>query len=481
MNLALTKIGKTITSADKTTLKFRRPPLSITLISLALLVAAGALFAFRQKSVTLEVDGRQQSVTTLSLTVGSLLKELGVVYSEADAIQPSTGSLLMNGMEIVVQHTAAIVILDGGQEIKVNSLARAPQDWLEAAGIRIGSLERVFVDGAELDPSQPVDYAAEHRVEIHRPRMITLDQDGKRRTFTSTALTVGEALSEAGIDLLPTDRLDPAAETPLITDTTITLLSARELTIQVGDEIIKVRASVDSVGAALAQAGLSLQGLDTSQPAAEDPLPADGIIRVVRVNEVIELETESIPFDTIFEAQADLNIDTQQITQFGQNGLSASRTRIRFEDGQEKARIVESKQVLVEPVTQIETYGTRFTIQTMDSPDGPVEYYRALDFYATSYHPKMTSPPWYGAVACGGKWQPGYVAVDLHYIPCGTRLYVPGYGFAVAMDTAYISGAWIDLGYPDDAYVGWHRHVTVYFLTPIPASVSWIIPPGFLY
>ncbi|MFH2040773.1 MAG: 3D domain-containing protein, partial [Chloroflexota bacterium] len=165
----------------------------------------------------------------------------------------------------------------------------------------------------------------------------------------------------------------------------------------------------------------------------------------------------------------------------GQSGLSASRTRIRYEDGKETERIIETKQVLVEPVAQIEGFGTRITVQTMDSPHGTVEYYRALDFYATSYHPKMTSPPWYGAVACGGKWQPGYVAVDLNYIPCGTRLYVPGYGFAVAMDTAYISGAWIDLGYPDDAYVGWHRHVTVYFLTPIPATVSWVIPPGSLY
>lgn len=437
------------------------------MISLALLVAAGALFAFRQKSVTLEVDGKQQTLTTRNLTVASLLKDVGVAYSETDAVQPSPGSLLMNAMEIVVWHSATIVILDGGQEIQVSSAASSPEAWLEAAGISIGSSDRVFVDGEEFDPTQPVVYAIEHRVEIHRLLKITLNQDGKTRTFTSTALTVGEALSEADVNLTPTDRLDPAAETPLTTATTITLLSSRDLTIQIGDEIIKVRASADTVGAALAQAGLSLQGLDTSQPAAEKPLPANGIIRVVRVNEVTTLETESIPFDTIFEAQADMNIDTQKITQFGQIGLSASRTRIRYEDGEETARVVETKQVLVEPVTQIEGFGTRITVQTMDSPDGPVEYYRALDFYATSYYPRMTSPPWYGAVACGGKWKPGYVAVDLNYIPCGTRLYVPGYGFAVAMDTAYISGAWIDLGYPDNAYVGWHRHVTVYFLSLI--------------
>lgn len=459
----------------------RKSPALIILISVLVLIALGALIAFRQKNVTLHVDGTSRTLTTRALTVSSLLKAEGVTTSNLDNIQPSSGSLLTDGLNIQIHHASQIFIQDGELDIPITSADASLQDWLQAAGISLGSNDRVFVDGEERDPSQLVPYASEHSVVIHRPILVSLTQDGKTRTFTSTALTVGEALREVGVNLLPTDRLDPPLNTPLITATKVTLSSSRELNIQVGDQTFKAYASADTVGAALAQAGLSLQGLDISQPAADQPLPSDGNIRVVRVSEAITLETETIPYDTIFEPQADVNIDTQRITQFGQSGLAASRTRIRYEDGEETARDVEFKQVLVEPVSQVEGFGTKITIQTMNTPDGPVEYYRALDFYATSYYPRMTSPPWYGAVACGGKWQPGYVAVDLNYIPCGTRLYVPGYGYAVAMDTAYISGAWIDLGYPDDAYIGWHRHVTVYFLTPVPASVSWVIPPGSLY
>ncbi|OGN72214.1 MAG: hypothetical protein A2X25_00705 [Chloroflexi bacterium GWB2_49_20] len=462
-------------------LQIRKSPVSFILSIFVLLVALGTLFAFRQKNVTLAVDGSRQTLTTRLLTVGNLLKASGVDYSSLDSIQPSAGSLLVNGMIIVVKHAATIRILDGEKEIPVTSVETSPQAWLQEGGIILGSSDRVFVDGEERDPSRPVPYAAEHQVEIHRPVVVTLIQDGQRRTFTSTALSVGDALNEAGLKLYPSDRLDPPADTPLNAPLTVTLLSSRALTIQVGGEIIKARASADTVGAALAQVGISLQGLDTSLPAESEPLPADGNVQVVRVNESITLETESIPFDTTFQAQADMNIDTQKIIQFGKSGLSASRTRIRYEDGVETGRVLETKQVLSEPVAQIEGFGTKITVQSMDTPEGPVEYYRALDFYATSYHPKMTSPPWYGAVACGGKWQPGYVSVDLNYVPCGTRLYIPGYGFAVAMDTAYISGAWIDLGYPDDNYVNWHRHVTVYFLTPVPAQVHWVIPPGTLY
>jgi uncharacterized protein YabE (DUF348 family)/3D (Asp-Asp-Asp) domain-containing protein len=462
-------------------MKIKRTQTLIILISLVLLISVGALLVFRQKNVTLEIDGNLQTLTTRSFTVGNLLKDLGVVYSGVDEVDPPAASLLTDGMKIVIQHSSDILILDGTQETRISSSENIPLAWLQLAQITLDSTDRVFVDGEEIDPSTTVAFASQHQVVVHRPLKVTLIQDGVTRSFTTPALTVGEALDQANVELKPTDRLEPPAEAPLLSDTKITLLSSRELSIQVDGKTIKRFASADTVAAALAQVGLSLQGLDTSVPSPEQPLPLDGNIRIIRVSEVITLETETIPFETVYEAQANVNIDTQAITQFGQSGLSASRMRIRYEDGQETARVVESKQVLVEPVPQIEGFGTKITVQTMDTPDGPVEYYRALDFYATSYYPKMTSPPWFGAVACGGKWQPGYVAVDLNYIPCGTRLYIPGYGFAVAMDTAYISGAWIDLGYPDDAYVGWHRHVTVYFLTPVPASVSWVIPPGSLY
>lgn len=451
------------------------------LIIVGFLVILGSLYAFRQKNVTLVVDGTSQTLTTRAVTVGNALKAAGVTITSEDSVQPSRGSLLGNGIKVVVMHTAKITIQDGDKKITLISVETSPQTWLKAVGLTLNSSDRLFVDGTEQEASQSVAYASEHEVVIHHPVAVTLIQDGHSQTFTSSALTVADALNEAGITLFPTDRLDPPSDTAIDNPLTITLMSSRELNILVGGKTIKARASAETVGAALAQAGLSLQGLDYSLPAAGEPVPADGNIQVVRVHETISQKIETLPFEITYQAQADMDIDQQKVIQFGENGLAASRTRIRFEDGIETVRIVEEKQVLSEPVSQIDGFGTRITVRSMNTPDGPVEYYRALDFYATSYYPKMTSPPWYGAVACGGKWQPGYVAVDLHYVPCGTRLYIPGYGFAIAMDTAYISGAWIDLGYPDDAYVIWHRNVTVYFLTPIPTQVNWVIPPGTLY
>jgi 3D (Asp-Asp-Asp) domain-containing protein len=94
--------------------------------------------------------------------------------------------------------------------------------------------------------------------------------------------------------------------------------------------------------------------------------------------------------------------------------------------------------------------------------------------YAVSYNP--TSNGGYGT-ASGIPLAKGVAAIDNDYILFGTRMYIPGYGIAVAADTGGgVKGRMIDLGYSDDDYVSWHQWVTVYFLWPPPENVPWTIP-----
>jgi hypothetical protein len=55
---------------------------------------------------------------------------------------------------------------------------------------------------------------------------------------------------------------------------------------------------------------------------------------------------------------------------------------------------------------------------------------------------------------------------------------VEGYGVGVIADYgAGVPGKYhIDLGFEDSDYEPWHRNVTVYFLTPVPAYIPYILP-----
>ncbi|HLF00488.1 MAG TPA: G5 domain-containing protein, partial [Anaerolineales bacterium] len=272
--------------------------------------------------------------------------------------------------------------------------------------------------------------------------------------------------------------------TPLTPNLTITLQRSLPITVEVDGRALGTRTHRGTVAEVLADAGLTLLGNDYAVPALNEPPPADGSpIRVVRVVEQIVTETKPLPYETQYQAMPALEIDNTPIIQAGAYGATATRVRVRYENGIEVARASEESWVAVAPQPRILGYGTQIVIHTLDTPDGPVEYWRAIRMYATAYSASRAgtpvTAPWYGRTRSGKKLTIGMVAIDLRVMPLGTRLYVPGYGYATAEDTGGgVKGKWIDLGYDDWNFVNWHQYVVVYFLTPVPPAdqIKWVIP-----
>ena len=98
------------------------------------------------------------------------------------------------------------------------------------------------------------------------------------------------------------------------------------------------------------------------------------------------------------------------------------------------------------------------------TPNGFLPYSTKMKVYSTSYDKNCSGCS--GTTATGLPTGHGVVAVDPKVIPLGTRLYIPGYGEAVAGDTGgNIKGPRIDLGF-DDIKKGWWsaRFVEIYIL-----------------
>jgi 3D (Asp-Asp-Asp) domain-containing protein len=96
-----------------------------------------------------------------------------------------------------------------------------------------------------------------------------------------------------------------------------------------------------------------------------------------------------------------------------------------------------------------------------------------MTMVATAYDPgpvstgKRPGDQGYGVTASGRRAGYGVVAVDPRVIPLGTRLFIPGYGYAVAGDTgSAIKGNRIDLGFATyaEAVRFGRQTVTVYIL-----------------
>ena len=204
------------------------------------------------------------------------------------------------------------------------------------------------------------------------------------------------------------------------------------------------------------------------------------MIRVVRVTERFQVVQEPIAFETTWQPDPDLEIDHQHVMQDGAPGILEKRVRVRYEDGHEVAQRVDDVYVRIPPTTKIFGYGTMVVVRPIDTPTGPVEYWRKIRMLATSYSAGTAgvSPtsPWYGRTATGMIMRHGIVAVDPRMINLRSQVYVPGYGVGIAGDTGgAIKGKRIDLGYDDDNLVLWYRWVDVYLLTPVPNRIDYVI------
>lgn len=385
------------------------------------------------------------------------------------------------------EKSTRVTILADGQTYSVNSIILVPRTLLDSAGITLGDDDRLLYLGAKIPLDADISVAKSITLQVRRAVTLTIKApDGQKKVHTS-ALNVGQALTEAGYDLFSGDQIDPPGDTPIAGEMEISYIPGRDIVIIVDGTQVRTRSAAATVGQALAEAGVSLVGLDASQPVEVAPIPGDGQIHVVRVVESITLTQKSIPYNTRTEFSADLEIDHQALLQGGVPGLAVTRQRTRTEDGVQVSQQTEGESVVRPPQDRILGIGTKIVIRTTTLDGVTIEYWRALTLKATSYSPCRSADPQgrclYGT-SSGLPVKRGVVAmVYSWYLLFGfDHVYVPVYGEAVVGDVGggWPNGNhyWVDLAWSEEEYqpMAYPDGVTVYFLTPVPKNPGYILP-----
>jgi uncharacterized protein YabE (DUF348 family)/3D (Asp-Asp-Asp) domain-containing protein len=300
------------------------------------------------------------------------------------------------------------------------------------------------------------------------PVPLVLHQDGLSVSTVSAAPTVGEVLAEEGVVVEPGDYLFPSSGSLVTAGTHIYIYRAREFFLSVGGDTTTFHSRKATVGEVLDEAGVSLGVLDRVEPALDTPVEEGLTIRVVQVREEFETVEEIIPLSVVYQDDPTMDMGRYLVLDWGADGVIQREYRVVYEDGQETERELLSEWEQP-PSDQIVAQGTK-PVNLVETPQGPLRYSYSLEMYATWYRPascgKPADSPWYGLAATGVTVQRGIVAVDPNVIPLGTRLYIPGYGEALAADTgSAVIGNIIDLGFADYEVPDWHSGwVTVYIL-----------------
>jgi 3D (Asp-Asp-Asp) domain-containing protein len=191
------------------------------------------------------------------------------------------------------------------------------------------------------------------------------------------------------------------------------------------------------------------------------------VARIVRVTGQAFYEREDVVHKTVFKPDDTLTgTETRRVQ--GHDGVRVTEYKIVIEDGVETERAFVGESYDPDPVDTVIYYSASAINSTGTAEDLQVS--QTLNMYATWYNAASSGKPAtheaYGITRSGAPLTKGIVAVDPNVIPLGTRLFIPGYGFAVAGDTGGgIIGDMIDLGFPDGVAVDWRTGwVDVYIL-----------------
>ncbi|MBX7213230.1 MAG: ubiquitin-like domain-containing protein [Thermoflexales bacterium] len=461
--------------------KRRRPWLAIPIILGALSTLTVGYFSTLTPARI--VDGpRVIDINTHQTTVAAALREAGVVLDPADQVNPPRDAALSRGDAITIKRaTPARVLIDALEPRTIRTQASTGREALKQMGVAVGTFDLVTVNGG-YDDIIPANSAA--TVEIrYRPALdIAIVDQGTPQTVKTAALTVGEALMQAGRTPFLADRITPPVGTTLQPGMTIDVVRAKPVTVIVDGRRLRTRTHAATIGDVLTELNIVLYDQDFARPALETAITDNLEIRVVRVKRELVVTQDIIPFDTRHQPDANLELDNTIIGQAGAPGIREKRTMVTLEDGAEVQRELVADFVAREAQPRIYKYGTRVVIRTLDTPDGPVQYWRAIKMWATSYSASTAGVPRtarnYGITRCGIPMRSGIVAIDPTVVPLRSYVYVPGYGTGYACDTGgAIQNKRIDLGYDDDNLKLWRGWVTVYLLAPAPAKIQYVLDP----
>jgi uncharacterized protein YabE (DUF348 family) len=457
------------------------------ILGLFSLMTVGYLNSFTPIKI---VDGdRIIDLRTHQTNVEGVLREANIDLLPEDVVLPAGDAVLRRNDTVIVKRARLVKLrIDGDEPRLIRTQRDSGSQVLKDLGLAASVEDAVVVNGAFSDvltlPALTMKASsntsqAVTELELRRALPISIMEGAAQPLqIKTTARTVGEALLQAGVMIYLADRVSPAPGERITPDMQISIERAKPVTIWVDGRQVRTRTLSDKVSDVLAEMNIVLFEQDYARPDLNATIEPDNEVRVVRIRREVAIQQEYIPFETLWQADPEMELDTQVLAQDGAPGVREQRSLVTYEDGLEVKRELTSDFVARDPQPRIYKYGTKVVLRTIDTPQGPVQYWRKIRMLATSYSASTAGvsrdKAWYGKARCGVTMRFGIVAVDPRVISLGSNVFVPDYGVGSACDTgSAIKGKRIDLGYDDSNLKLWYRWVEVYLLAPAPANIQY--------
>ncbi|OQA15857.1 MAG: Cell wall-binding protein YocH precursor [bacterium ADurb.Bin363] len=291
---------------------------------------------------------------------------------------------------------------------------------------------------------------------------------------------IKEVIQELDIKLGSCDKVTPSLSAKLKDKSCnyIYIKKAKNLIVTVANKSpVNIKSTKRYVYQVLSDMKISLDSEDRIYPVPQTPIVEGMKINVTKVRHKLYAEKIYIPYKIVYRDDPTLEEGKENVAQEGREGVIRYVKKVYYKNHQISSEKLVKKDVLAEPIakiilvgTKVEPYYVPATVPSIEMASrGSIPSSYVLTMEATAYDPGYrscgASADGYTATGLPAKY--GVVAVDPSVIPMGTRLYIEGYGYAVAADKGTaIKGHRIDLCFNsyDEAIRYGRRTVKVHVL-----------------
>jgi len=307
-------------------------------------------------------------------------------------------------------------------------------------------------------------------------KVISVVVDGKSIQVITLKSNVTQILKSNNIALGAKDQITVSLDSKVKDGDKIYIKKAVNVKVTVGGKEYNIQTAENTVGDMLSAEKIVLNSQDKITPLKSDPLKAGLTVQITRVNTETRKENKVVDFATETKSNSDLKKGVKKVIQKGKTGQKVITSDIVYENGKEVSRKLVSEKTNSNPVKEIIALGTA-NIYT-PSRGGEINYTKKMKVRATAYTAdvsctgKGVGDPAFGITSTGKRAtrNPGgysTIAVDPSVIPLGTKLWIEGYGYAIAEDIGgAIKGNHIDLYFSssDEMWNWGARNINIYIV-----------------
>ncbi|WP_249872223.1 G5 and 3D domain-containing protein [Oceanobacillus saliphilus] len=374
---------------------------------LALIVFSGfVLFEATKAEVVFADNGKEQTVTTHTNTVGGLLEELGITVGQHDALSHEMDARIESGMTIDYDTAKKVIVRIDGEEEIYHTTMDTIEEFFEEAKL-------TFSDHDALSHNTTEATKDGLHIEVSTAYEVTINDGGVEKKVLATGGTVKDLLAKAEV------RYDQNSK-------------------------------------------------DLIEPELVAEVTKGNPVTIVRVSEDEEVVTETLAFDTEKREDGSLLEGNEKVISEGEKGIIKKIYKVTKHNGEEVDRELVTEDV-TESVNRVVAVGTKKELEskpeanlvTLSSEKSNSSAETTASSNSGGKTMTMTASAFTaGCSGCSGYTATGInlqanpnmkvIAVDPNVIPLGTKVWVEGYGEAIAGDTGgHIKGNRIDIHVPN--------------------------------